>query len=499
MESTLSKKQKWQKDLETTWLPCLLMALVCFLSAFLNDKSTDDIAKVGLCFFCGFLFVVVYLYLNKMLSWQTAITLIFIAGVFVRLCYIFYTGYRVRQHDVWSVDSGKGHMAYIQYIATNLAIPDTNETWQFYHPPLHHILAGLLYRFLSHGSLQPEQIAEKLQFLTMFYSCLTMITCDRLFAALKLKDSTRFLADCVIAFHPTFFQVGGDLNNDMLASFLAILSILYLVKWWNEQKTKQLAFCGLFLGLSMMAKISGAILAFPYAFLFLYRLVKNIKTPKRLIKQYLLFGIISIPIGMWYPIRNLLRFHQNILYVPDFGPNSGQYIGDISPFHRLFAIPSGQLAFPYQCWANGDEPGLGSNIFLSAFKTSVFGEHSLGAGPWAYILLYSFIFLAVVSFFYMLWNAFDKKNFKENPTHALWTILIGSLLISFISFCLKYTSVCSQDFRYLTITLPVVALYFALAIEKAKPRWLQPCFLCLLVAFCLSSYMTYAVPAIWGL
>ncbi|CAG9701839.1 hypothetical protein CNEO_10310 [Clostridium neonatale] len=43
------------------------------------------------------------------------------------------------QHDV---NLKCGHMEYIKYIVSNNSLPEVN-TYQFYHPPLHHIIAAI--------------------------------------------------------------------------------------------------------------------------------------------------------------------------------------------------------------------------------------------------------------------------------------------------------------------------------------------------------------------
>lgn len=497
MDSVLTKQNKRQEFLVSTAIPSLLMALGCLLCSFIGDKSTDQVAFCGLCIFCATVFIFGYMLYAKILTWQRAIFLLFFLGFFLRIAYVIYTGYTIRQHDVWHVDSGKGHMAYIQYIANNLAIPDTNATWQFYHPPLHHILAGLLYRFLDRGGMQDTLIAEKLQFLTAFYSCMTMVVCDRILVNMKLKDSSRFIGLALIVFQPTYMQVGGDLNNDMLATLLATLSVLYMIKWWNDSKIGYIIPCGLFLGLSMMTKLSGAVLAFPFAFLFLWKFIQNIKKPWNLMGQYAAFGFISIPIGMWYPIRNLIKFNQDILYVPGFSTTDNQYIGGYSVLKRLFSFPTAQLTTPYQTW--GGSHGNGYNIFLSLFKTSLFGEHEMGGGFWSYLILLVFVLITLAAVYYLLWDGLDIGTIRRNPVHGMWSVLWVSMMISYVLFCIKYPFICSQDFRYLTITLPALAVYFARWFEKTNSKGIRVFLSYLMLLFCVSSYMIYGVPAIWGL
>ena len=475
-----------------TGLPLCLMAIACFLSGFFAEGTTDIIVRWSPLAMVLLASAVAGLWFAKKLTVERLIVILMIAGVALRIAYALYTGYRIRQHDVWSVTANKGHMGYIQYIAHNLALPDTNETWQFYHPPLHHIIAGLLYRILENGGMDPTIVAEKLQLLTTFYSCAAIVVCDRLFAAAGLSDRARALADAVIVFHPSFLLVGGGLNNDMLCILLACASLLFFVKWWRDDKrTGALALCGLFMGLSMMAKVSGVMLAFPYAAAFLWRLWQQRKRPWPPIRQYLIFGLIAVPIGMWYPVRNLLLFGQSFNYVPYLGNGSKQYIGDFSVLQRLFGFTSVQVSSPYQTITRDSY-----NIPLSMFKTSLFGEANMKGGTWAFILLGAAILLSLIALVHML-TCLSKKSLRRDNLHAVWTIMWAALVGSYVLFCFKYPHVCSQDFRYLVILLPIAAMYLGRLLDDDQSRLTHGLVCTLTGIFCFSSTMVYALPMIW--
>ena len=485
----------------TTWLPLCLMAIGCFLCGTLLTEAPAGqsgavvqwtvlaAAVLGLITFGLW-------YAGKM-TWQRFIFILLAAGFVLRIAYALYTGHTVRAHDVWSRNPDYGHLGYIRYIAHNLSLADTNVS-QYYHPPLHHILAGLLYRVLENGGMEDAAIAEKLQFLTMFYSCATMVVCDRLFAECKLSDKARALADAIIVFHPSFLQLGGDINNDMLALLLACTSVLFFVKWWNDDtRTGALALCGLFLGLSMMTKISGVMLAFPYAVAFLYKLGQQKKRLWPPIRQYLIFGLISVPIGMWYPVRNLPLFKQAFTYVPRLSDTSSQYIGNYSVMQRLFTISSEQLASPYQ-----EIKSYSYNIPLSMFKTSLFGEavgsysNGMQGGIWAHVLFFVSLILAAIALIYMLMNL-RSKSLKKDPLHLVWTVMWAVLMFSYVLFCFKYPHVCSQDFRYLVILLPVGALYLGKLLDENRSKLTNGLLTGLTGIFCFGSAMVYALPMIW--
>lgn len=479
---------------ETTrfWLALAAMALGCVLCGFLPD-ITEANARLFLPLVLALLVLLtVALALTKKLTASRAVLLLFAVGFILRIGYVLYTPYTVRQHDVWFVTSGKGHMAYIQHFAATLALPDTNRIWQFTHPPLHHFLAGRLYHILQAAGLEPALIAEKLQFLTAFYSCALMAVCDRLFVRCGLQNGARLLANTVVVFHPTFLLLAGSLNNDTLCLLLSVASLYFFAVWWQEKKTAPLLFCGACLGLAMMTKVSAALLAFPLAAAFLVRFIKGDR--KRLFKQYALFGAVSVPLGMWFPLRNLIRFDQSLGYVAALSPsaNASQYLADKSAFDRLLRLPLSQLTNPFQSW---DEADPGCNIVLSFFKTAVFGEKEWGGGAFAHLLLYVSIVLALSAFVTLAWRA--SSVLTPPRTHSLdgvWFALFAVTLCSFFAFCFAYPFICSQDFRYLATLLPFGALSLGHLFHSSKSRLWRGFQIAAVALFALSATAIYAFP-----
>lgn len=479
--------------LRNTWLPLLAMALGCLLCGFFPDIPEKDAACFAPLVLGLIGLIAAGLALAKQWNTRRAVLLLFCIGFVLRIFYVLYTPYTVRQHDVWYVTSGKGHMGYIQTIAQTLALPTTNEIWQFTHPPLHHALAAIVYRIASDAGLTAELIAEKLQFLTAFYSCALMVVCDRLFCRCGLKKCARVAANAIIVFHPTFLLMGGCLNNDMLCVLLSVTSLLFFAAWWQEKTTAPLLWCGAFLGLAMMAKVSAALLAFPLVAAFIARLFAYNGKAGRLLKQYALFGAVSIPLGMWFPLRNLIRFGQSLVTVEVLSPaaNASQYLADIPVARRLFTFPVSQLTNPFQSW---DETDPGCNVFLSLFKTSVFGEKGWNSGVFSCLLLYGSILLAVVAFFSLAWRSTGVLTKRENGLDAVWLTLTAVTLVSFIAFCFKLPFICSQDFRYLATLLPFGALSLGHLLNSSTSRVVRGLLSGMVVLFALSSTIVYALP-----
>ena len=188
------------------------------------------------------------------------------------------------------------------------------EIWQFYQPPLHHIIAGLWLRFLNLFGFEFIRLAEGVQVLTLFYSCSCTIIFWRILGELKVKGSAKLVAFLIMAFNPSFVIFSGSINNDILSITFMLAAMLYTIRWYNNRSFKNIICLAFTIGLSMMSKLSGALIAPAVAVVFLYCLVKHFKAEyKKLLPQFFVFGLICIPLGLWWSIRNFILFKIIIL------------------------------------------------------------------------------------------------------------------------------------------------------------------------------------------
>lgn len=430
--------------------PYIIMGILFLLIAATVDQTKQHpIALLmfsGMVVLCG---IAVALLAAGKLTEKKILILLIAAGILLRVGYTLYTPYMVRQHDVSTFESGEGHAGYILYIARHFALPDTNVTWQFYHPPLHHILAAIWLDINLKLGAAAETAYENVQLLPCFYSCASMIVCLKIFRELSLPRRAVIAGMAVICFHPTFILLAGSLNNDMLMILFSFVVILYALRWYRDSSMKNMALAGLFLGLAMMTKISAVILAPMLAFLFLVKWWPKQGHKDLMIKQLkqgTVFCFLSIPLGLWYAVRNYLLFRQKLFYVP-YISDSYQYIGNYGFADRLWKIPWHQLLTPYQDWT------YGYSIPLSLLKTATFGETDFRLWPIADILFYANILLVLLSVYAMIRMIFTKRKEANTSVYQSLGIFWFILMFCYMKFCLTYTSICTQDFRYIVPTI----------------------------------------------
>ena len=201
--------------------------------------------------------------------------IIIIIAILVRIAYVIEIPYTEKQHDIYKGNNNDG-LSYILQLYEKGTLPEDNE-YQHYHPPLSQILSAI---WLKAGSIITQDIDmlfESLQFLNVIYSiCLIFIVYDIL-KELKIKDKVKILVLLVMAFHPTLIILSGSINNDNLCFVLMVWTILRLIKWYKKPNMKNIIFLAITTGLSVMTKTTGAILALPIMYIFLFKLYKEIR------------------------------------------------------------------------------------------------------------------------------------------------------------------------------------------------------------------------------
>ena len=421
---------------------------------------------MGICLALCLVFYGVLLLTKRYNKIESLIAFLLLCGVVMRIGYMLYTNILLRGHDISNFDQ-KGHLDYIYQIFSTGRLPVSNES-QFYHPPLQHILEAIVVKVYSWFRPESEPIAlfEAAKIVPCFATCASLIVCQSIFRALKLPRRAIALALAVVAFQPTFYLLSSSINNDALMLFFYLLAVLYTIRWYNQPCMKHILLLALAIGCGMMTKISAATVSFFTGLVFLAVLIREWKERniKPLAGQFAAFLGVSVPIGLWYPIRNWLKFGQPLNYVLDI--NIPQlYCGDKSIQERFFSLPIGQLFDPLYCKPFGDY-----RLWLYTIKCSVFGEYSFDQHLWlAKLLIATNIILILLSLVAMITIVFSGK--KQSPMirlglFILWLIQIGF----FILFNVQYPYGCTMDFRYIVPTVVIGAIYLGLLLDRWKQK-----------------------------
>lgn len=445
--------------------------IIILLILFLQSEHRLGVLLVG--GFAALILAGVLLAVNHMLTVNRLIVLLALAGFLLRLVYILYTPVYERQHDVWYFGGERGHAAYIEYFYNELKIPDFDPRtrWQFYHPPLHHMLSALWMRLNTALGMDYERVKEGVQVLTLFYSSACMILFYKLLRAFSLKGAALVIPFALICFHPSLIIMAGSINNDILSITLALAAILATVRWYQKPTAKRIVPVALAVGGSMMAKLSGGLVAPAIAFVFLIKLIQEKGQFKRYVGQFCLFAVICVPLGLWWSVSNLIRFGMPLNYVPMLSLRDEQYIGGYTVMQRLFDWDPGQLASPFTAWGKYSLSNYYEhNVFLNLIKTSTFGEFTLsltaeGITPVAWVLLAANAVMIALSLAAMVLVLCRRKSIPWQMKTFLG-LVYAVVLGSYLKFCFDFPHTCTMNFRYAVPTLFMGALFLGIWLQK---------------------------------
>lgn len=389
---------------------------------------------------------------------------IILIGLILRTVYILYTPITERQHDM---EPNYGHLAYIETIYETGKLP-TNNKWQFYQQPLHHILAAGWLKINNLLGIDLATSEEGIQILTAIYSSMIMLITYGILKELNVKGYLKILAMLIISIHPTLILLAGSINNDILAIMLTFLGLFYLIKWQEKSNLKNTILLAIVTGLIALTKIAGTIIAVPILYVFINKFWEEYAKDKdnQIIKKYLgkftIFGIISLTLGLSYSIRNLCKFKQSIFYVPT--PGSGLYCGDRSLFTRFNIFSSEWKTI----FCNPIDDG---NIIVYLIKSSLFGEYNFenftGKIMAAFMIMINIVIIcmSLVGLIKLL------KKKEKSVILNLFILFYITEIIMYLYSNISMPYGCTMDFRYIVPTILIGSIFMIENMREKNKRY----------------------------
>lgn len=446
--------------------------------------------------------------------------LILAAGILLRLLYVCFSTIYDRQYDIGmiSLDAGHtvsgGHLAYIQYLYENLHLPDVDPStvYQFHHPPVHHTLCALWMRFLSLFIHNNSILEESIQIVPFVFSIITLIFMYKILKEFDIEGKPLYFAMTILSFHPALILLSGSVNNDGTALAFTVLTIYYFIKWIKDSSWKNIILCALFLGLGISTKQNVAYLAFPMALVFIIVLIKTLATGKKMgdatgkdtgntvgrtIAQYIVFGAVSIPLGMWFFVRNLIKYNMSLLWVYELPSDSWQYTGNVPVINR-FLWPDLSEFFDN---ITHFKIGCGYNVWMQIMRTSVLGEWDMASQGKAVkivavLLMLAGAALALVAFILcvrFIVGCLLNKRWSLTGLFMVCAYLV--IMAGYLVFAYKYPQECSMNFRYITVTLLFGAVGIGVDDIYENSKIIKSGFSTILAGFCI---LTIAMLIIWA-
>ena len=443
---------------------------VCVCSLF-NINDNESIIRMIMRLYIGIAAAsALYFRYKKQLDENNALRLVMMLGLILRMGYMLYTNWHVRYYDVGEL--GMDDLGHGAYIVSNIVygrLPQNNY-YQFYHPPLYHMVSGLAVKIaaLIRGTDDYASLIKYAAATACAASCVSVVMVQRLADALKIKRKHQIAAMALTAVYPNMILMGGRVNNDAFVTLFMILSVYFTVRWYYETEMKHIIGIALSMGLGMMSKISCGTLAVVIAPVMLYKLYRawREKEPVPIIKQLAVFALICFPLGLWYPIRNYIRFGQPLSYVTPLGEDAKVYTGNVEWYKRFLSIPIWEIfKTPYM------DSGRDYSIFMIMTRTAVFGEFQYeNVAKLVSVGLY-FVNLALMLYSLAAMAAVcvrDRVNdkFRAWGMAALWAAVMASQLMFNVS--MPYS--CTADIRYIPLAFVSGCMYFAMWSEGCASK-----------------------------
>lgn len=453
-----------------------LMQGVCMLR---RMEHVDDRLRTGLGVAVMVILLGAFLLLLKAEKGITenVITTVIFAGFLVRIFYVMMTDALLFQNDVTAFHLDcQGHLGYICHLFTNGRLPDVNPmtAFEFCQPPLYYAVSALFLRLYGFFGLLPESawdMDEILQLLPMMYSMMTIVFIDKIGKRMRLSCEGRLTAVCLAGFLPYSIMMSGALNNDTLVTLLMIMSIYYTLKWFEKPDLKGIAVMALCIGAAMMTKLSAVVIAPAMAALMLYRAWMDRKEWKVYLKQFLCFGMISFPLGLWYSIYCAVRYQMPIGYVVSWGSDEQQYIGMYDKWSRLFRF---EHVFEYLAIREDNVNGFADyNIPVSLIKYATFGDSHYYLDSGLTTVAGTCIFWINVVLFILMPLSAVVWCFCRDARRSYKILMLSAAAVSvcfYTKFCFKYAHVCSMNIRYIMCAVYIGCIVIAAAAAEIQKK-----------------------------
>ena len=424
------------------------------------------------------IFYIVLCSVKKKWCYQRVLITIFLLSFMIHLFYILYTDFAVRQFDLGTLFQPHGHIGYAGYIYDNWNLPQFDPTtyWQYYHPPLHHIIEALFLHAQTVFGVPLVIAAQNCQFPTLLYAMFTIVTVYKIFIELGIRKTALCVSTAIVALTPVLICMGGMMNNDMLSIMFVMLSLLAAIKWYKNQCAKNILKVALFFGLGMFTKLSAWIVAVPIAVIFITALVKKIiakdkKQFGRLFGQMWAFLGVAAPLSFYWSIRNFVRFGVPIGYIPEPYAGTGDKTQLITNpvWQRLFDFNLNQFSYPFTVSPISNENATYNeyNPLVALLKSASIGlgvDESDMLIP-AYFMFWTGVLIAVVSFICMI-----AVLVKKHSMPVLWKAVFGLFyvaeMVSYYIFCIKYPYVCTEEIRYAVPVIFIGAMFIGIALKN---------------------------------
>lgn len=476
----------------------IIAAIIYFLLLKFKEPS-KNVAKAGILIFISFIVSLCFLYYLKTIFEPNHLFIV-ISTIFCISCMIIlkylklytpkvgavfslilitailigyncYSPYWSRQHDsrsFYSPENG-GHFGYIGYIFNNKSLPTGSPigVWCFYNPPLFYIISAITMEIVVAIKDSVDIGFEIIQCLSMIYTIIFNIYVYRILKEIGIKKSIIPVL-IFVGLSPAMVIMSGSINNDILSIALSTMAIYYTIIWYKDDSLKTLLKIALTISLAIMTKISAALIAVAIAIVFLVKVAKNKNNFIIYLRHFTIFALLALPIGLWFPIKNLVLYDVPITYVQSVDESNSANVSKYSIFDRFFKINDNHLE---TINIDMSEKNAEYNLYTTTLKSFIIDEHiDYEENKILKIVIPAIFYVSIIiSIAYLISIIYALMKRKKLNNWLYFFLLIGILQIgSYIKFCFDFPFTFTMNFRYIIPTLITYSAITGMVSDKNK-------------------------------
>ena len=467
---------------------------------------------------------------RQKLTVHRAAAIVFCLASLLYIVYSFATpiwdyGFTWNQHDIYygaantgvplvdgTMDAGGGHFGLTLTFYRYFKIPqirwlDSKQAYDFsfggllqrYHPKTQYMLMGLFMRVNSifihcpEGNMpvalemtyQEWALMESVRILLVAVEMLQLFVVYKLLTRLKIRSLPRLIAFALFGFCPIWAFFANWIGNDAFCCFFAIAALYFALVYFQNGKTYFVLLCALMMGISMSCKLSSAPLALIIALMFLYRLIQRIKESKGagvpwyktpaaiMVYQMLGFAAIVFPIGLFWPMYNLIKFGQPLTFFSQTGNPRLDITRNI--YWSLLVFPNDENFTSIWVYHYiNDTMVQDYSMWTNVFKKGIFNEYrflgSMNMCAALYVAAFATYIVGVILMVYRLVTM--KKEYWTRNLPRLY-LTLGLLIVNAvwtIYYVARTPQTCNCDIRYFPTFVLGMAMAFGIGFEAAEEK-----------------------------
>lgn len=384
-----------------------------------------------------------------------------LVAIGVRYAYLAVTPWDLRHHD------GDAHLEYIEYLLAHHDLPNPEQGYMFFQPPLYYVLSALQWaalkamgagRPLLLWSLQVQSLVVEMGF------ALVSIATARLF----MRRVPPALLAALVLLWPSSIVHAVRVGNDDLAYLFFAASFYFTSRWWVLGIRRDVVLAALLAALGVVTKVNDLV-AFAVLLLAIVGRLVLLEHDRRILEYLRRLSIATsclvaaVAAALGVALREWLAGRRQHLLASNVNHNSPLLlVGNHAKNYLWLDVPT-FLKQPFTSpW---DDAGGRQWFWNYLLKTSLFGEFGY-ANPWLKRLAVVISALLLVMLVQLLAGAFfvRRRQWLDGmplvASAVLWVASLAALRI-------QAPSSCSNDFRYI---LPVI-VPCAYAYVRTEMRW----------------------------